>query len=433
MLKYGSTLIYYDTAGNTLWSRVFMDPIYDDFRINDMFAINNSAFYIVGSCRKTLSMHERNQGFLAKFDAKGDSILYIIYPDTINRTITDIGQFIGDTLLLCSSLRYGFEDEKRIMVEKIDTNGIVLSRQVGNQAMKYPHQVLKAPHDYIFVAGNKTFSSGNSEIFIDVHDLNLNHLYTIYPTQLIGESFINMVYFNNKVYITYLKYLFSNQSMICRISRLSSGGAAMQTVNVGDEVSFEGSGKTVVLNDNCLVVPLSSFGYNPYNNRLYMVDSLLNEVCYTDLYYPLMPYYFQHIQNIAVIPGNKIAVTGFIEGEPPNPLFTQDHWNIITTDLMGFMNTHCNTTVGSEEIVGNTKVNEDFSIYPNPTDDILQIESNSSDAEFEVRIYNYTGELMGYSKGEHRISLGLNDLPEGIYLLKISTNGIQYSGKFVKN
>ena len=88
---------------------------------------------------------------------------------------------------------------------------------------------------------------------------------------------------------------------------------------------------------------------------------------------------------------------------------------------------------------GKVQLNEkspDIKIYPNPAGDILNIEyHNFPDSGIEVFIYNTSGEVMICQKSDNlNTSLNLNNLKEGLYILKITgaVSGIIYRGSFQK-
>lgn len=69
----------------------------------------------------------------------------------------------------------------------------------------------------------------------------------------------------------------------------------------------------------------------------------------------------------------------------------------------------------------------DFTVFPNPAQDMIQVRIvNSIDKDMEISIYNSVGKLvktdnltgMTYQKSIH-----IEDLVEGIYFVKLETNG----------
>ena len=77
--------------------------------------------------------------------------------------------------------------------------------------------------------------------------------------------------------------------------------------------------------------------------------------------------------------------------------------------------TNCNYPAGCfttniEEYYSN------ISIYPNPTNNLIQIEIENYNGSFEAELYDFTGKLLASTNST---SLSLSDYPTGIYLLKV--------------
>lgn len=96
------------------------------------------------------------------------------------------------------------------------------------------------------------------------------------------------------------------------------------------------------------------------------------------------------------------------------------------------------TSLKSENIVINTLNSSNFdlekiTIYPNPVDEILTIEHNSTIEKIEI--YDFSGKniLTNFSSDNHSIILNVSSLPTGIYLLKITTGTGIVNKKIIKN
>lgn len=79
-----------------------------------------------------------------------------------------------------------------------------------------------------------------------------------------------------------------------------------------------------------------------------------------------------------------------------------------------------------------TGINEtsaiDVQIFPNPVEDILNININT-DGDFEAQIINLTGQVIRVSK---ETSINVSDLPKGVYFLNVKYNGQNLTKKFIK-
>jgi len=81
-----------------------------------------------------------------------------------------------------------------------------------------------------------------------------------------------------------------------------------------------------------------------------------------------------------------------------------------------------NTPYLTETNIEKTIQNE-FSIYPNPTDGIIHI--STPDQDSNVKIYNTMGKII--YQGAYQKTLDLSSFPPGLYILKTGT----YNGKIV--
>ena len=72
-----------------------------------------------------------------------------------------------------------------------------------------------------------------------------------------------------------------------------------------------------------------------------------------------------------------------------------------------------------------------FHVFPNPTSEFLMVESNVTVNHYEV--YNIAGEmLMSKSVGEKRFNLNVSELPVGTYLIKMTSEDLVQTQRFVK-
>jgi len=80
------------------------------------------------------------------------------------------------------------------------------------------------------------------------------------------------------------------------------------------------------------------------------------------------------------------------------------------------------TQVTCEDLLGtnNFAENTNFSVYPNPTQDLLYLNLNSSQEINEVKIYSIQGALIKtVSKVKEGKAINISDLSAGIYILKV--------------
>ena len=62
-------------------------------------------------------------------------------------------------------------------------------------------------------------------------------------------------------------------------------------------------------------------------------------------------------------------------------------------------------------------LDDDISIYPNPTNDIVNVKSNGKDFKYKMTIYSVTWQEV--MSAENKTSMDISRLPKGVYLLKL--------------
>ena len=84
------------------------------------------------------------------------------------------------------------------------------------------------------------------------------------------------------------------------------------------------------------------------------------------------------------------------------------------------------TTTDIEELAESS-----FSIYPNPSNGLINIDMKSSDS-FRVDLFNFKGNNVLNRTFEGNLNqLNLSDLPKGVYLISINQNGKESSNKLI--
>lgn len=89
------------------------------------------------------------------------------------------------------------------------------------------------------------------------------------------------------------------------------------------------------------------------------------------------------------------------------------------------------TTVNIEE----QKLYSMINVYPNPANDIINIRSNKMRKNDLIRIYNITGQvsLLRNVDTDGNISININELSKGVYILSLTINDNQVFKKFIKD
>ncbi len=75
--------------------------------------------------------------------------------------------------------------------------------------------------------------------------------------------------------------------------------------------------------------------------------------------------------------------------------------------------------------------NKPFKIYPNPTNDILNIENSNFQKIDKIIISDFTGKTI-LEANENTNQLNLENLEVGVYIINISSNGKSNKMKIIK-
>ena len=86
----------------------------------------------------------------------------------------------------------------------------------------------------------------------------------------------------------------------------------------------------------------------------------------------------------------------------------------------------------STDVLSTNNFNDvQFTIYPNPVKNILNISNSANLESFEISIYNIVGKLM---KTSNKKNIDLINLKKGLYLISIENDkGQKVTQKFIKN
>jgi hypothetical protein len=85
-----------------------------------------------------------------------------------------------------------------------------------------------------------------------------------------------------------------------------------------------------------------------------------------------------------------------------------------------------------EVVIWQNKVASDISIYPNPTSDLLYLQTHTAIQEAQVVIYDEMGRLVKRTT-VNSATVSVQDLPIGSYLLVLKVGEYLYTEQFVKN
>lgn len=79
--------------------------------------------------------------------------------------------------------------------------------------------------------------------------------------------------------------------------------------------------------------------------------------------------------------------------------------------------------------ISETFYNADITLYPNPTNEYISVNSNFFNESFEFRIYSITGELIKQDKSHFNNRIFIGDINSGIYYISIKVANDVYTKK----
>ncbi|WP_343663405.1 T9SS type A sorting domain-containing protein [Chryseobacterium mucoviscidosis] len=89
--------------------------------------------------------------------------------------------------------------------------------------------------------------------------------------------------------------------------------------------------------------------------------------------------------------------------------------------------------LGSEDVVQNSIKGSGFIVFPNPTADIINIQSKDGNRIDDVKIYDLSGKLFVTAlSNNYNLQLNINDLIKGVYVMVIRTGNTVVTKKIIK-
>jgi hypothetical protein len=134
----------------------------------------------------------------------------------------------------------------------------------------------------------------------------------------------------------------------------------------------------------------------------------------------------------------NIYFSFFLDGNNPNPS-TVNNFNYTITELLGVKTLTINSMFNQQAIYSSVMLSNDnfekldFSFSPNPSKDYIVINLNNKFTEnIIVEIYNEIGQICKTSNLNHNNKIEINNLPCGIYIIKIKAENEILTKKFIK-
>jgi PKD repeat protein len=121
-----------------------------------------------------------------------------------------------------------------------------------------------------------------------------------------------------------------------------------------------------------------------------------------------------------------------------NAIFTYNKSGNYTVKLVAKTKNNCTDTSSKQIVITNTSIeslleNSYVKVYPNPAKDYINIEIAESNYDGMLSLIDLTGKLVYKALFNKQQIVPINDLNNGIYLVKIEVNNQIYYSKFIKN
>lgn len=121
-----------------------------------------------------------------------------------------------------------------------------------------------------------------------------------------------------------------------------------------------------------------------------------------------------------------------------NPTFTYNKSGNYTAKLIAKNKNNCTDTSSKQIVITNTSVatllaNSLVKVYPNPAKDFITVEIAESSNDAILTLVDLTGKQVYKALFNKQLIVPINDLNNGIYLVKIEVNEQIYYTKFLKN
>jgi len=136
-----------------------------------------------------------------------------------------------------------------------------------------------------------------------------------------------------------------------------------------------------------------------------------------------------YLTNSFIQEDDKIVLVGFT---PRFYIYDPSPQGLLEGNMSVILSRYTIQGISEGGGVGLTKeTKKDFTIFPNPTNSILNIQSNNPIQK--VSVYNYLGELVLEENGQALNQINVEQLNKGIYVVRMTgKDGNVFNGKFVK-
>lgn len=139
-------------------------------------------------------------------------------------------------------------------------------------------------------------------------------------------------------------------------------------------------------------------------------------------------------ENAQIVNQFDLMTTSFYFGFQPTDQFDFEYEEVFSTKKLTVTNPLGNKIIYSNMLLGNSEVsiNKGISIYPNPAKDEFFINSLKKNlGKLTVEIFDESGKLVSGQNASMNTKVNIQPLPNGIYLVKVSGSGPNFSAKLI--
>jgi len=389
-----AVLIKYNQTGDTIWKKEYLSPntpadtVFSQSYFYDLICTRDTAIVAVGGCFYTDGIYHGGSGtdpFIVKTDYNGDTIW------TWRAYIHNDPEFGVSNVVYFSSvaetpegdyIAVGYSDYPVVLNNKTGPNGGVLAKFSKNGELLF----FKEFHDvaYTIFSDVEIDSQGNIVVFGD----KINY-------GAIGDNESGLVVkFDADGNVLFYRLISSIKSVV--------GRAGCVTKN--DEILFIG-----------WLIPPDELEW--WEDTWLIKYDVNGEKLWEKVIGGKTSVNYLH--NIRATTDNGLVLFGSY-GD------INHHAWIVKTDSLG----NGVYEQGWQNSINHAQFISDVNVYPNPASDFVIIELPDLKTSYNLSIYNMTGQLV-YCKenNDEKSCIFIEDYPEGIYIIKIQSDKMVYTGK----
>ena len=395
---------------------------------------HNGGFCYVGDIDSNYNL--KVQHFMMLFDSNMNNVLTKIIPhDNILEAINQVRETHDHGFIIVGQ-RYVTDYVDDVLIIRTDSFGNQLWRKsISTGEYGNGGQIEETPDNGLLICGYRdSYTTGQGDPFLIKTDSAGNLVWIKYLGNSSehdgGAAFAITQEGDYIVALGYANYTYTNNTDwlgLINVIKFSPDGTEISN-RMYDTIRWDNNvNKIQVLSNNDFILMGSSVaGIDTNYYATFMFKFNANgDSLWRRIYYNTKNYLDRNIlcDNLQDSDGG-ITDCGWVQGNALSP--SQQVW-ILKTDSNGYA-PGCEPT-GIEEIQY-TKT-EEMRVYPNPTKEILTIETNSN-IEQRLEILNLFGQTVYTSNINKKTTVNTSTFANGVYILKLSSDKETMVKKFIK-